>query len=111
MAILMKSQLLTFLKSYKFKKIVVKSKRNPLAEFEVYRVEFDEIARNKVILKASRGKKPSLLRQSVVYLVSNFLEFSLQNDYPIFVYLKDIPVLVPAVDIEVKEDTLILKTV
>ena len=104
MPIVKKSQLVSAIRDNKVEKIVIKRKNFPLKEYEVYSVEFDEIGRNKVILKASSEKRPSILRSSIVYKVSNFLSLSLQNDYPIYSYIEEAVVLLPVREIKVEEE-------
>ena len=94
-----KKDLIDAIKEVNPKIILIKLKYNPLAKFEVYEARFDETGRNRVILKATR-EELSKLRKSFVNQILNFLQYSLQGNYPIYVYLKDIPATYKVVGIE-----------
>jgi hypothetical protein len=102
-----KKDLIIAIETFKPKKVVVKTKFNPFAEYEVFKAEFDEITRNRVILKSSKNEI-SKKRKTVVNQLYSFLKFSLKNDYPLYAYIKDIPATYKVSKMYVSDEKIIL---
>jgi len=78
-------------------RFVIRSKRAPMLKWYGIEVVFDEIKRNRIIIKATQQLLSERFNPTMM-MITQLMDF--ESDYPIYIYLKDKVVTLPAIDVK-----------